>query len=124
MKRLLLVDDSPAVRTIFKLYLSVGPYKLLEAEDAERALKIARLQPVDLILADFSMPGTSGLELFEKIRAAGNTTTALVLITASQDPQITTKARTAGADDVLMKPITPDALLSAVARALALHHPA
>ena len=119
MKRVLLVDDSPAVRTILKIYLSVGPYKLLEAEDADRALKLVRLQTIDLILADFTMPGISGLELFEKVRASGNTRTALVLITASRDPEIATKAKTSGADDVVIKPVTPEALRMTVASALA-----
>ena len=53
----LLVDDSPTVRNIVKIYLMNLKVSTVEADDATRALQILRLVPVSLVIADINMPG-------------------------------------------------------------------
>ncbi|HSP81253.1 MAG TPA: response regulator, partial [Myxococcaceae bacterium] len=54
---ILLVDDSPTVRNILKIYLMNLKMGFVEAEDATRALQLLRLVPVKLVIADINMPG-------------------------------------------------------------------
>ena len=118
MKKLLFVDDSPAVRTLVKLFLSSEAYQVTEAEGMERALKLARIQVPDVVLADYQMPGGSGLDLFTALRKEGMKEVALVLLTAVVDPELSSKAAAAGADEFVIKPVNPVDLRQALARAL------
>jgi two-component system chemotaxis sensor kinase CheA len=112
--KLLIVDDSAAVRTIIKMYLTGKPYTLFEAGDIDRALKVARLQKPEVVLCDLEMPGGSGLDLFKRLRADGMDKAALILLTASLGTNIPQQAKSAGANCVLMKPVTQEDLLRAL----------
>lgn len=118
MKKLLFVDDSPAVRTLVKLFLSSEAYQVTEAEGMDRALKLARIQVPDVVLADYQMPGGSGLDLFTALRKEGMKEVALVLLTAVVDPELSSKAAAAGADEFVIKPVNPVDLRQAIVRAL------
>ena len=101
-----------------------------EAWDLERAPERARLterlaplaaeRPADLVIADLMMPGMDGLAFVAALRADARLAHArIVMITGYAN--VADEARTAGADVVLLKPITPAELLAAVETALTQH---
>ncbi len=64
---ILVVDDEPSLINMLDTVLSHYGYKLLQANSADQALKMMRLNKVDLVISDVSMPGMDGYELMEHI---------------------------------------------------------
>ncbi len=64
---ILLVEDEPNLREIARVFLQDFGYRVLEANDAEHALELARTSAIDLMLTDVIMPGMSGRQLAEKV---------------------------------------------------------
>ncbi len=115
---LLLVDDSRDVRDFFAdLVLRPAGYKVITAGDGRDALQITREQHPDLIIADYQMPGLTGIELKKALAAEGDPT-PLILITAEGSEHIASKATLAGVAGYLPKPVNSDVLLAAVEQAL------
>jgi two-component system cell cycle sensor histidine kinase/response regulator CckA len=67
--QLLLVDDSVEDRLIARRFIDKDLFTILEADSAEAAMKILRRETVHVVLSDFRMPGTDGLELLQQIRS-------------------------------------------------------
>jgi two-component system, cell cycle sensor histidine kinase and response regulator CckA len=63
MATVLIVEDEPQLRSLYRMALEHSGYTVLEAEDGAEALEIARAQPVSLVLADVVMPRIGGREL-------------------------------------------------------------
>lgn len=71
MKRLLIIDDDPAVRSAFQLALEDYPYEVEVAESGEQGLEKVRQGTFDLVYLDLKMPGIDGVETLRRLRAAG-----------------------------------------------------
>lgn len=114
--RVLLVDDSPTVRNIIRVYLMKFRVEFVEADTGERAAQLARLMSPQLIIADVNMPGMGGIGLVRAVREAGGAlaATPIILLTGEQDPEIEQQGRAAGANDFIKKPVALDALVSVV----------
>ena len=71
METILLVDDEPDVRAVARDVLAAKGYRILEAANAEEALRVAQehSEPIDLLLTDVVMPGLHGHELAAQLRA-------------------------------------------------------
>ena len=69
MKRILLVDDVPAVRLSIRAALEAIGHQVLEAADGKEALDLLGSQAVDLIVTDLWMPNLDGVELLKCLRA-------------------------------------------------------
>jgi len=67
-KTLLVVDDEAAVRELMALILCTEGYTVIQAEGAAEAMRLAAAANIHLLLTDFSMPGTDGLELSRRFR--------------------------------------------------------
>jgi CheY-like chemotaxis protein len=80
-KRILIVDDEPHVRLVFRTALEVSGYLVTEAADGDAALAQLRKLPTDLILLDLKMPVVDGRETLRLLRDAGDET-PVVIITA------------------------------------------
>jgi FixJ family two-component response regulator len=113
------VDDDASFRTAVRRQLERIGYRVVTYASAEQVLE----RPPDdseagCILLDARMPGLSGSALHSRLRELGSTLPILFL-TGYVDVGATVKAIKAGADDVLIKPVKSDELVSAIERALA-----
>ncbi|MBV6511362.1 MAG: sigma-54-dependent Fis family transcriptional regulator [Ignavibacteriales bacterium] len=115
--RILIVDDEQIVRESLKQWFIEDDYDVETAEDGETALKKFEKGKYDLILADIKMPGISGLELLEKLKAE-DPSAIIILITAFASVPTAIKALKAGAYDYITKPVDPDELSHVVKRAV------
>ena len=67
-KKILVVEDEPDIRKLVHYNLTQERFKVLEAEDGEKALRIVRREKPHLIILDLMLPGLSGLELCRTLR--------------------------------------------------------
>ena len=113
--RLLLVDDDPRLRNLLSATLDGFDLELEEAASADEAdAAIARRLP-DVVVLDIAMPGTDGLELCRRLKAAPQTSELpVVLLTGSDAPAAA--AEQCGADAYLRKPFRPLELLGVIER--------
>jgi DNA-binding NtrC family response regulator len=118
--RIMIVEDEPHVRLVFRTALDSERCTLTAAEDGETALRWLKLEPCDLVLLDLRMPGIGGMEVLRRLRSTGNDV-AVVVITAQDTVPNAVEAMKLGAIDFLGKPLTPDALRRVVAEVLARH---
>lgn len=107
-KRLcLIVDDSDVVRRVLKHILDKLRLDVSEAADGTAALTQCRQVMPDVVLLDWSMPGTTGLETLQALRLLpGGAGPVVIYCPTEYDPDDVARARAAGADDVLLKPFT------------------
>lgn len=103
--RVLLVDDEGSLLLTLAANLELEGFEVVGAESGERALEIAATQPFDLVLSDIRMPGMSGVELFQKIRAL-QPDLPVVLMTAFALEELVDQALSEGAFTVLPKPFS------------------
>lgn len=115
--KILIVDDEQIVRESLKQWFIEDDYSVETAEDGETALKKFEKGKYDLILADIKMPGISGLDLLEKLKAE-DPGAIIILITAFASVPTAIKALKAGAYDYITKPVDPDELSHIVKRAV------
>ena len=116
MKKILIVDDRPAVRELVSVTLEIGPYQILSAEDGDQALEIARAELPELILLDIQMPGSlDGLEVCRILKNDERTKDIyIVMLTAKGQDWDRQAGQEAGADDYFVKPFSPLELINKV----------
>ncbi len=119
---ILVVDDTPSNITVLTEILR-GDYRLLAAINGEQALKIAGADPApDLILLDVMMPGMSGHEVCERLKAASSTRKIpVIFVTAMNQVEDETKGFALGAVDYITKPVSPPIVKARVKTHLALY---
>lgn len=105
--RVMIVDDSLTVRTVFSRMIENDPALELTktASNAERAIAILRTNPVDVILLDLEMPGMGGLEALPRILQTAADAQVLVVSSLTEDgAEHTLAALSMGAADTMAKP--------------------
>lgn len=119
--RILIVDDQREVSRLLRSALETIEQGLdvAEAPSGEEALLDASRQRVDLLVADFRLPGINGTELMTKIKAR-HPAAKVILITGVSDPQTRAELEHAGADAFFTKPVPMADFLDAVERTLGL----
>lgn len=111
--RVLIVDDSRAVRTLFKSLLTEMKFEVVEAVDGVDALERLRTAgPFEVALVDWEMPRMNGLDLVKEIRGKPEwKATKLMMVTTHTNFDSVAEAMAAGADEYLMKPLTSEMLV-------------
>lgn len=119
--RILIVDDQREVSRLLRSALETIEQGLdvAEAPSGEEALLDASRKQVDLLIADFRLPGINGTELMSKIKAR-HPNAKVILITGVSDPHTRRELEHAGADAFFTKPIPMADFLDAVERTLGL----
>ncbi len=118
MDRILIVDDEASSRELCRVTLEEPGRAITLCENADNALEEIGRDHYDLVLTDMIMPGLTGLELLERIKAE-RSETAVVLMSGKGSISTAVRAIKLGAEDFIEKPIPdPEVLLLAVNRAL------
>ncbi len=111
-ERILVVQDDAAMREHLHRLLSAAGYRVALAADGEAALEAALADPPALILAKATMPRRDGVSLLRALRADPRTHDAPVLLLSARAGE--EAGLDAGADDVLVEPVSPRALIARV----------
>ena len=111
-ERILVVEDDPDLRQVMCEYLRSEGYVAIAAEDGDEGLRLWQERRPDLIVLDWMLPGTGGLDVARRVRAAG--ATPIVMVTARGEEADTVIALELGADDYLVKPVSLRLLLARV----------
>ena len=100
--KILVVDDDDALREMVGLVLSSSGYQPLFASDGLSAVEIFRESNPDLVLLDIMLPGQSGIDVCNQIRAVSGV--PIIMLTAKGDTEDVVVGLEAGADDYVVKP--------------------
>ncbi|HEY2446416.1 MAG TPA: response regulator [Rhizomicrobium sp.] len=106
---LLVVDDDERLRALLQRYLSSNGYRVSAAANAPEARALMKSMAFDLLIVDVMMPGESGLDLTQSVRAHSHT--PVLMLTARGEPEDRIAGLERGADDYLAKPFEPRELL-------------
>ncbi|MFN3505792.1 MAG: PleD family two-component system response regulator [Caldimicrobium sp.] len=112
MKKVLVVDDSKAIRQIEKKYLEELGFTVVEAENGEKALEVLMENPdIELVLLDWHMPVMNGYEFLKKMRENPEWSHIKVMMVTTENQQTSViEALMAGANEYLMKPFDKEML--------------
>lgn len=112
-KTVLIVDDEPPIRDMLRTALEMADYQCIEAGDAQEALGHIVDQRPDLILLDWMLPGTSGIELARRLKSDDVTQPIpIIMLTAKSDEDNMVQGLEVGADDYITKPFSPRELIA------------
>ena len=118
VKRILVVDDDEVTNKILQTRLKDLQYDVLGVLNGEQALAQFDAFDPDVLFLDVVMPGLSGLEVLDRVRAAARDV-AIIMATAYGSEAVAVEALRRGADDYLRKPIQPDEFQQVLARTTA-----
>jgi two-component system phosphate regulon response regulator PhoB len=114
-KRILIVDDEPAIRDMVAFALRKGDYEPVHAADAREAASAIAERIPDLILLDWMLPGTSGLELARRWRRDELTRDVpIIMLTARGEENDRVSGLESGIDDYVVKPFSARELLARI----------
>ncbi len=106
-----IVDDEPFIQKIIKsILVSLDVKDIRLAKDGTEGYQLLQAKPTDLIFIDWTMEPMSGIELLEKIRSSDKpeiAETPVIMLTAHSEQDYVKKAIVAGANDYLVKPVSP-----------------
>ena len=118
LRKVLVVDDDPVVRKSFDRVLSGKGYAVITAENGEEALRKLNEEKYDLVYTDIRMPGISGLEVAEQVKAR-KPWTPVVIITGYGTDAAEARAKAAGVSGFVHKPLSPEMIEGSARDALA-----
>ena len=110
--RILVVEDEPSIREVVSLYLRRAGYDVTGVADGRVALEHLADQLPDLVVLDLMLPEVDGLEITRWLRERGDT--PIIMLTARRDEPDRIAGLEMGADDYVVKPFSPQELVSRV----------
>jgi len=118
-KRVLVIEDEPHIAEAIGFILSRDGWKVRRHSDGATALEAIRAEPVDVLILDVMLPGRSGYEILEALRAdAATRDLPVLLLTARGQARDVALAERLGADRIITKPFSNADLLDTL-RAMA-----
>ncbi len=118
MSKVLIVDDDQDIRLLLDKFLAKNGFETATASTGDEALDATKKEAYNLILCDFKLPDTTGIELIPRIKIT-NPKAAIIVITGYSDVKIAVKAIKLGAYDYVTKPLYPDEILLTIKQAIA-----
>jgi len=106
---LLVVDDDDRIRDLLKRYLAKQGFRVSAAADAAEARRLMKTLAFDCLILDVMMPGETGFELTESLRARSDV--PIILLTAKGEAGSRIEGLKLGADDYMPKPFEPEELV-------------
>jgi len=111
----LIVDDESAIRDMVSVALEMAGYRCLEVDNARSAHALIIDEKPDLVLLDWMMPETSGLELLRRLRREELTAKLpVIMLTAKVEEDNMIQGLDSGADDYISKPFSPRELIARI----------
>lgn len=112
---ILVVEDEPAIAELVAVNLSFAGYKVLRAADTIQAENLIRAKQPNLILLDWMLPGSSGVQFAKKLRADDRTRDIpIIMLTARSEESDKVEGLENGADDYMTKPFSPKELMARI----------
>jgi phosphoserine phosphatase RsbU/P len=109
--KILLVDDDPVARSVHSMLLRLQGHEVVEAADGELAWQLVEESDISFVVSDWMMPRLAGVDLCRRIRAAAFDRYVYVILCTSKGAKSDLiEGMDAGADDFLVKPISPEEL--------------
>ncbi|MCG8548347.1 MAG: phosphate regulon transcriptional regulator PhoB [Alphaproteobacteria bacterium] len=113
--RILIVEDEAALVTLLRYNLEREGFEVFEARDGDEALVVVDENPPDLILLDWMLPFTSGIEVCRQLRRRPDTRrTPIIMLTARGEEADKVRGLDSGVDDYVTKPFSPAELLARI----------
>jgi two-component system phosphate regulon response regulator PhoB len=113
--KILVVEDEPAVREMIRFVLAQADYEISEAGDAQQAREHLAKAPPDLVLMDWMLPGTSGVELTRELKQDPLTRDIpVIMLTARGEEDDKIRGLECGAEDYVTKPFSPRELAARI----------
>ncbi len=109
---ILVVDDEPSIGEVVSIYLRRAGYQVVIAHDGQQALEALDKKLPDLVVLDLMLPKVDGLEVTRRLRAAGDM--PIIMLTARREEADRIAGLEMGADDYVVKPFSPQELVSRV----------
>jgi DNA-binding response OmpR family regulator len=109
---LLVVEDEPSIAEVVCMYLRRAGYQVLSVANGQAALEILAQQKPDLVVLDLMLPGVDGLTITRWLRDRGDT--PIIMLTARREESDRIAGLEMGADDYVVKPFSPQELVSRV----------
>ena len=107
-----IIEDEPSIADVVSLYLRRAGFKVVIARDGESALEILKAQLPDLIVLDLMLPKVDGLEITRWLRDRSDV--PIIMLTARREEADRIAGLEMGADDYVVKPFSPQELVSRV----------
>jgi len=112
---ILVVEDDRAIRDMLNFVLAQHRFNIIESNDAESAQQRILQKPPNLILLDWMLPGQSGIDFAQQLRADPNTRDIpIIMITAKGEEIDKVRGLNSGADDYITKPFSPRELIARI----------
>lgn len=113
--KILLIDDDEWIRDSLDIFFESEGCHITEFETAEEALKELKGQNMDIIIADYRLPGMDGLEFFKQIEES-HSHAIKIIITAYKSEEVIAEARRRGIHDFIDKPFTTKTIIETLSR--------
>lgn len=112
-KTILIVDDEAAIRDMLRIALEMADYHCIEASNTQDAHTLIIDETPSLILLDWMLPGTSGIDLARRLKKDDLTSSIpIIMLTAKSEEDNKIQGLEVGADDYITKPFSPRELVA------------
>ena len=119
MKRILVIDDEAKLRKQYAELLSLEGFAVIEARNGREGIELARKERPDLVVCDITMPEMNGHRVLETLRNEPRTAhLPFIFLTGWNEREDVRTGMNLGADDYLVKPVSPPQLLQVLSRLL------
>lgn len=114
-KKIMVIDDSNAIRQSLSFALKNAGYEVVEAPNGNVALNLMKSCSVGLFISDVNMPEMDGITLVKKIKSDSDYNhTPIIMLTTESSQDMIDEGKKAGAKAWMIKPFQPEQLLDAV----------